>query len=160
MVKININGQDYIKVRNLREEIRWLRRNIPVLYNSFSKAEQAMVHLAYNDIIRAIYREELELATTPEEIRAIHEMPGDFVVGHTEGKGKDKKLKFFKAWEDGEATFTDAVKAARWFNYESKAEEIASALNEKEEGWHVFDMSPEERERNHKLLKFLFGEDE
>lgn len=80
MKKLNINGKDYIKLETLREEIRHLRKDIPLLYGRFSKEEQAMVHLAYNDIIKVLYREELSKAKTPEDVEAILEMPGDYIV--------------------------------------------------------------------------------
>lgn len=71
MNKVRINGEDYISVRELREEIRSLRRKIPEIYRNFDESHQAMIHLAYNDILKAVYREELQNAGTPDEIRKI-----------------------------------------------------------------------------------------
>lgn len=154
MQKFKINGEDYIKVRSLREEIRYRRRNIHLFYANFSADQQAMVHLAYNDIIKILYREELKAAKTPEEHEAILEMPGDFLVLKKEGKGKT--LKFFAGWENGEPTFAPNATCALWFDYESKAEEIMEALNEKDCGWSVLDMSPEAHARRQELLKAIF----
>lgn len=161
MKKININGQDYIQVRQLREEIRHLRKSIGILYNNFDEDHRAMVHLAYNDIVRVLYREELAAAKTPEEHRAILEMPGDFIVFRFTGDRPNRSLEYFCEWEDGGAVISDCADDAMWFSYESKAEEVASALNTSFEcdGWHVCDMSPEEKERTNRLLKAIFSEE-
>ena len=71
MRKIEIDGEQYVSVRDLRDEMRTLRRNIPETYRNFKDADRAMVHLAYNDIIKAVYREELSKAKTPDEIRSV-----------------------------------------------------------------------------------------
>lgn len=153
MQKININGRIYIRLREIREEIRWLRKNIDTLYGNFDEDHRAMVHLAYNDIIRAIYREELKKAKTPEEIKAIYEMPGDFVV--ISGTKKEDLRGFIK-WEDGKAVI-GKVNECLIFDFESKAEEIAEQLGE---GWRVMDISPEEHERTQRLLRAIFSPSE
>ena len=71
MNKIKVNGEDYVSVRELRKEIRFLRKKIPEIYRNFDESHQAMIHLAYNDICKAIYCEELQNAGTPDEIRKI-----------------------------------------------------------------------------------------
>ena len=71
MEKLTVDGKQYVNVGELRWEIENLRREISVRYQSFDKDHQAMVHLAYNDIIRILFRHELERATTPDEIREV-----------------------------------------------------------------------------------------
>ena len=88
MKKIHINGKDYIKLSELRHEIKKLKETIGIRHGGFSERMINAVKVGYGDIIRAIYKEELEEAMkhahTPEEIKAVHEsiydMPGDFVV--------------------------------------------------------------------------------
>ena len=161
MKKLYINGEPYIKLRTIREEIRFLRRNINMFYGRFSEAEQAMVHLAYNDIIKALYREELKKARTPEEIDAILEMPGDFIVCRRIGKKPDVKVQYFAEWDNGNAVVSDCPKDALYFDYESKAEEVMEMLNEAFGcGWSVLDMSPEENERTKRLMKAIFEDGE
>ena len=80
MKKYNIMGHEMIKVRDMRYAIRKLRKMVDLSYKNFDKEKRGMVQLAYNDVVRQIYLEELQEAKTPEEIEAILEMPGDFVV--------------------------------------------------------------------------------
>jgi len=153
MYKLKINGQDYIKVRNIREEIRYLRKSIDTRYHNFDEDHRAMVHLAYNDIVRAIYQEELAAAKTPEEHAAIIEMPGDFIVvkGHMKGE-----FAGFLGWKDGNALIGD-INDSLFFDYESKAKEVAEQLGD---GWWVMDMSMEEAERTRKFLSAIFSPSE
>lgn len=71
MEKITVDGKQYVNVGELRFEIENLRREIGVRYQSFDKDHQAMVHLAYNDVIRILFRQELERAKMPDEIREV-----------------------------------------------------------------------------------------
>ena len=153
MYKLMINGQAYIKVRTIREEIRFLRRSIDDRYCNFDADHRAMIHLAYNDIIKAIYREELARAKTPEEIDAIMEMPGDFIV--TKGHKKEELVGFL-GFENGEPIIGD-VNDVMFFDYESKAKEVAERLGE---GWDVIDMSPEDYERTKRFLNAIFEDDD
>lgn len=152
MHKIKIGEQEYIRVTTIREEIRYLRKSIDTRYHNFDEEHRAMVNLAYNDIVRAIYREELAAAKTPEEITAILEMPGDFIV--IKGTKRDD-LVAFQEWKDGNAVI-GKVSDAMWFDYESKAEEIAEQLGD---GWRVMDMSVEDYERTKRFLNAIFEED-
>lgn len=160
MKKININGKDYIKLETLREEIRHLRKDIPLLYGRFSKEEQAMVHLAYNDIIKVLYREELSKAKTPEDVEAIMEMPGDYIVFTSIGMKKDRKYIYFAGFDKKEPTFSESKDDALWFSYESMAENIKNTLKEKYGiDAIVMDMSDVAIERNKRLLKAIFADD-
>jgi len=161
MKKININGQDYVKLRSLREEIRFLRKNIDVLYQNFDEDHRAMVHLAYNDIVRALYREELRAARTPEEHKAILEMPGEFIVCRMIGEKKSHKLEVFSEWCSGSPVISDCGEEALVFSYESKAQETVDYLLEHNgEGWHVLDISPEENDRRKRFWKAIFDNDD
>jgi hypothetical protein len=120
-----------------------------------------MVHLAYNDIIKVLYREELSKAKTPEDVEAIMEMPGDFLVFTSIGMKKDRKYIYFAGFDKKEPTFTENKDDALWFDYESMAENIKNTLKEKY-GLEaiVMDMSDVAYERNQRLLKAIFSEDE
>lgn len=155
MKKIVIGGQRYIRERELREHIRYLRKNVDTNYSRFDKDHRAMVHLAYNDIVRFLYQEELKNAKTPDEIRAIHEMPGDFMVIRSNG---DKTYAAFVGWNHGDPIF-GSLGEGMVFDYESMAQGIAEELGD---GWEVFDASHEAADRYKKLLNALFsgGDDE
>lgn len=77
MKKVKINGMDHVSVNDLRRKIRDLRRNINETYKRFDKDHRAMVHLAYNDIVRSLYEDELKEAHSPDEIRAVLASPID-----------------------------------------------------------------------------------
>ena len=95
MKKYNFNGRQYIDLIELRKEIRKLRKGIPLNYANFDKDRQAMVNLAYNDIGKVVYREELAKAKTPDAFRAVWDMPNEYVV-HC---GKN----YFIEWQNGNA---------------------------------------------------------
>lgn len=160
MKKININGREYIKISFLRHEIKTLKETIDLRYGGFSDFQKNAVKVAYGDIIRVIYEEELEAglahATSPEEIRAVHaaiyDMPGDFIV-YRESDGS-KNVVFFTEWNDGKAII-GAFDEAMVFSYESKAMEIAEQLGD---GWKVMDISEEAFAVDKKLLDAILRE--
>ena len=78
MEKIEINGERYVRVKDIRLAVRALRKAIPARYRNFIESDRAMVHLAYNDILKALYSEEFALADTPEKIRAVVTLDTDF----------------------------------------------------------------------------------
>ena len=148
MKKIVIGGQRYIRERELREHIRYLRKNVDTNYSRFDADHRAMVHLAYNDIVRFLYQEELKNAKTPDEIRAIHEMPGDFMVIRSNG---DKTYTAFVGWNHGDPVF-GSLGDGMVFDYESMAKEIADYLGE---NWTVVDLNPQEYETNKRMIDYL-----
>ena len=152
MKKIMIDGESYVKLKDLRYAIRNLRRMIPANYRNFDEDHRALVHLAYGDITKALYREELEKAHTPEEIRAVLEMPGDWMVVKIIGK---REYLTFVEWSNGVAVVQRQGRGMV-FTYRSKAEEIAEKLGE---GWKVIDVSKEATEADKRLLKAIFGEE-
>lgn len=154
MKKYDIMGHEMVEVAELRHVIRRLRKDIPSLYWNFNEEQRAMVHLAYNDVVRQLYLDELKAAKSPDEIRAILEMPGDFIVAKYEGK---HKVVYFKEYENGEGVITNKAYAAMNFSYESKAREVAEGLGE---GWEVYDMSKYATEDAKRLLDAIFGDDD
>lgn len=152
MKKYDIMGHEMVEVRSIRHAVRRLRKTIGVRYSHLDKEQQAIVHSAYTDLVRAIYRDELKAAKTPDEIRAILEMPGDFIVAKREGK---RDLTCFYMFEDGKPVLSKKLYLAMHFDYESKAREIAESLGE---GWHVVDTDPEEYEGNKRFLDAIFGD--
>lgn len=71
MVKTEINRERHLSVEELRKEIRELRRGIDAPYKNFDESHRAMVQLAYNDVLKAVFCEELAKAKTPDEIRRV-----------------------------------------------------------------------------------------
>ena len=152
MKKTMIDGESYVKLKDLRYAIRHLRRMIPANYRNFDEDHRALVHLAYGDITKALYRDELKEAHTPEEIRAVLEMPGDWQVVKIIGK---YEYLFFEEWSNGMAV-VQKNGGGMVFTYRSKAEEVAEKLGE---GWHAIDVSKEAAEADKRLLKAIFGEE-
>lgn len=152
MKKYDILGTEMVKVSELRHVIRRLRRDIDIMYHNFDEEHRAIVHLAYNDIVKALYREELNNAKSPDEIKEIMEMPGDYVVASGDRRSG---LIFFSMWEDGKPIFSRKGYMALRFDYESKAKEIAEQLGE---GWKAIDVTIEEYEDNKRLLHAIFDD--
>lgn len=157
MKKYDIMGHQMVKVSELRWVIRRLRKDIPIRYKNFDEQEQVVVQLAYNDIVRQLYLEELKAAESPEEITAILEMPGTFVVYRNGGDGRDDIIFFSKFDDGGEPVVTRKASRCMFFSYESKAKEVAGALGK---DWKVLDASKEEYEANKRLLDAIFGDDD
>ena len=152
MKKTMIDGESYVKLKDLRYAIRHLRRMIPANYRNFDEDHRALVHLAYGDITKALYRDELKEAHTPEEIRKVLEMPGSWQVVKIIGKCE---YLYFEEWSNGMAV-VQKNGGGMVFTYRSKAEEIAEKLGE---GWKVIDVSEEAMEASKRLLNAIFGED-
>lgn len=156
MKKYTIDGKEYIRLSELRHEIRRLRRDIPVLYKNFDKDHQAMIHLAYNDVVKALYREELSKAETPEEIKAILDMPGEFMVVRSAGKAHEA----FIEWHEG-SPVVGSLDVAMIFSYEGMAKGIADKLNKLlqwDTEWRVMDVSEESCRDAKRLLEAIFRE--
>lgn len=152
MKKYDIMGYEMIKVRDMRYAIRKLRKRIDDNYRNFDADQRAMIQLAYNDVVKQIYLEELQNAESPEEIEAILEMPGDFIIYK---KGEDKyDITYFRAWDNGEPVFTRKPFQCMYFEYESVAKAVAEKLGD---GWVVMDASPEAHADRKRLLNVLFG---
>lgn len=138
MKKYNFNGRQYIDLIELRLEVRKLRKDIPLNYANFDKNHQAMVQLAYNDIGKALYREELAEAKTPDEIRSVLELSDEWFV-HC---GKN----YFIEWQNGCAVI-GGMDLAMGFTDKAMAEYTAGRLGKR---WTVI---PAKEVR---LLKAIF----
>ena len=144
MEKIIINGEEYVKVNTVREAIADLRKTIGIRYNHKSMDERLAVHDAYTDIGKALVQEKLDAATTPEEIDAILEIQGDYIVCR-KSESEFAKLEFFNGWDffggKRKPKTTDHYHCATSFDYLSKANEICDWLNgDGEDVWQVMDM--------------------
>lgn len=164
-----------IQYRELLREIARLKRTIDwqnSIYSVFSKKEQNIAKLAWGDIIRFIFKEELDelrkTAKTPDEIREGHkrlmELPGDYCVLKVETKESAEpdvdieiNVTYFDGFAGGKPVFSED--SYMIFDYKSKAEEIAELCGE---GFDVVDISAEAKEERRiekeKLLKDIFGE--
>ena len=91
--------------------------------------------------------------TIPVIFRAIHEMPGDFMVIRSNG---DKTYTAFVGWNHGDPVF-GSLGDGMVFDYESMARGVAEELGD---GWEVFDASREAADRYKKLINALFSEDD
>lgn len=174
MKGICINGEIYISRRTLEREIARLKRTVGIndKYAPFSNKERNIAKLAWGDIVRFIHKEELAAALaeadTPEKIREAHrsilELPGDWIVAKfdehpSDEPGIDLEIDptYFCEFEGGKPVFSDCADDAMWFDYKSKAEEVAEICGD---GFEVLDMSPEAREETKRmkeaLLKAIF----
>lgn len=154
MNKININGKYYVSVKDIRTAIREMRRTVKERYSAFDEDHQAMVHLAYNDMNRWIYKDELAKAHTPDEIRQVHELQGDYVVV----KSGEKKV-FCGFWKGIPIIkrLGHEGKDPIVFAYKSMAEGIAEMLGD---GWTAIDVGEEEMTRVKAFMDALFEEDD
>lgn len=161
MKKITLSdNRRYVAVGELRYEIARLRKEIPMLYKNFSEKEQAMVHLAYNDILRALYRDELREAESPDEVRSICDMEGDFYVFRSEQLEDGATGYTFVEWADGEAVIREGGSGMA-FSYRGMAEHVRDELNKQPNkygsGWTVVDGSPWAEKDRKDLLNAIFG---
>lgn len=177
MKGICINGEIYISRRTLEREIARLKRTVGVndKYAPFSNKERNIAKLAWSDIVSFIHKEELAAALaeadTPEKImeahRSVLELPGDWiVVKFDEHPSDDPEVDleidetYFCEFKDGKPVFSDCADDAMWFDYKSKAEEVAEKCGD---GFISLDVSPEARElgrrMKEKLLKEIFGKE-
>lgn len=151
MKKFIISNKEFISLDDMKFAIRQLR-NDPNIFHKYSDAEQAAVVEACNLLVRQIFLEEIKAAKTQDEIDAIIEMPGDFVVCKRVAK---RSVIFFKEWYDGKPIVTAIGNEALVFSYESKAKEIAADLGE---GWSICDISKAASDHRKRILDILLKE--
>ena len=151
MKKLIIGNNEFISLGDIKFAIRQLR-NDPNIFLKYSDTEQAAVVDACNFLVRQIFLEEVKAANTQEEIDAIIEMPGDFVVCKQVAK---RSVIFFKEWSDGKAIVTASGNEALVFSYESKAKEVAADLGE---GWRICDISKAASDHRKRILEILTRE--
>lgn len=145
MKKITINGVELVKLDDLKFEIRSLRKLFP------KKVD------AYNDVVRAIFREEYAEAEEDWQKDAVIEMSGDFTVC----KRVDGKPTYFCGWDNGEPIYSQSYKESMSFAYESMAEEVVNKLNSIDnDTWYYVDMCDAAYESSKKLLDAIFNSGE
>jgi hypothetical protein len=151
MKKYDVMGWEMVKLEDVCHAIRATRNDIDRLYSNEDKKEG--MRDACEDIIRRIFIDEIRDATSPEEVDAILEMRGDFVVSK---RDKDNSIIFFSAWDNGEAVTSRMAFKCMHFDYESKAREIAEKLGE---GWIVVDTCQADYDEKKRLLNAIFGDE-
>lgn len=151
MKKLIIGNNEFISLDDIKFAIRQLR-NDPNIFRKYSDTEQAAVVDACNFLVRQIFLEEVKAAKTQDEIDAIIQMPGDFVVCKQVAK---RSVIFFKEWSAGKAVVTASGNEALVFSYESKAKEIAAELGE---GWSICDISKAASDHRKRILEILTRE--
>lgn len=147
MEKFNIMGMEVVKVDEIKNAIRHIRKDAAFLYDDSKDA----VNCVCDMFIRQLYYDELKAAKTQEEEAAIMEMTGDFIIYNSDSP----KVLFFTGFDDG-AKVTEHYSQCMVFSYESKAQEVAEQLGD---GWKVLDASEEEYQRSKRLLDTLFEDD-
>lgn len=151
MKKYNVMGWEMVKLEDVCHAIRRTRNDIDRLYSNEDRKEG--MRDACEDIIRRIFIDEIRDATSPEEVDAILEMKGDFVVSK---RDEDNSIIFFSAWDNGEAVTSRMAFKCMHFDYESKAREIAEKLGD---GWIVVDTCQADYDEKKRLLNAIFGDE-
>lgn len=144
MNKIKINGEDWVKLKDVCDVIRIVRKD--------ADEHDAGV---LNRVVRMMFWDELKAAKSDEEKETVMEMPGDFIVFRRLDTGK--KVEYFSHWDKGIGIATKEGSEAMEFEYESMAEYVAGKLGE---GWEVLDINAESARARSRLLNAIFGEDE
>ena len=100
MKKYDFDGKQYVKLDDLKYEIRKLRNNIELRHSGLDDWQKTSMRLAYNDIVRSIFKEEYNSTEDPDEKEAIIEMEGSFIL--TKPCSIDGKPCYFAGFVDGE----------------------------------------------------------
>ena len=155
MKKYNVMGYEMAKM----EDVKWCIRNVRREIDSFGshKSEEArdFAKFILELVVRNMYIDEIRAAKSDEEKENILEMTGDFIVAKSEGKGKDRTIRYFGQFDTGKAVIERMPYRAMHFDYESKAKEIADYLGE---NWTVVDLNPQEYEHNKRMIDYLTSE--
>ena len=155
MKKYNVMGYEMAKM----EDVKWCIRNVRREIDSFGshKSEEArdFAKFILELVVRNMFIDEIRAAKSDEEKENILEMTGDFIVAKCEGKGKDRTIRYFGQFDNGEAVIERMPYRAMHFDYESKAKEIADYLGE---NWTVVDLNPQEYEHNKRMIDYLTSE--
>ena len=153
MKKYNIMGFEMAKM----EDVKWCVRNVRREIDSFGshKSEEArdFAKFILELLVRNMYIDEIRAAKSDEEKENILEMTGDFIVTKCEGKGKDRIIRYFGRFDNGEAVIERMPYKAMHFDYESMAKQVAEQLGE---GWTVMDTNPQEGESARRMLSAIF----
>lgn len=154
MKRYNIDGIEFVKLNDIKEIIRSARKDAAKWCHD---PESGIA--ACNMVVRRIFIDDIKRANNQDEINAILEMTGDFIVFRKDESKYD--IEYFSGWYDGEATFSDRASRSMHFDYESKADEIAEELKKRTgDEWSVCNMSQQAYEDKQRLLTAIFGPDE
>ena len=155
MKKYNIMGFEMAKMEDVKWCIRDVRRSIDEIGSKKSDEAKDYARFVLELVVRNMYIDEIRAAKSDEEKENILEMTGDFIVAKCEGKGKDRTIRYFGQFDNGEAVIERMPYRAMHFDYESKAKEIADYLGE---NWTVVDLNPQEYECNKRMIDYLTSE--
>lgn len=153
MKKYDVMGWEMVKLEDVCHAICCVRKDIDRPYSNASDDKKDGMRDACEDIIRRIFIDEIRDATSPEEVDAILEMKGDFVVSK---RDEDNSIIFFSAWDNGEAVTSRMAFKCMHFDYESKAHEVAEQLGD---GWIVVDTCQADYDEKKRLLNAIFGDE-
>ena len=154
MKKYIINGNEMVKVSSVNYTIRKIRKYIND-YVEDENIEKGM-RKSLDMFLRYLYRDELRVACSFEEIEDILQTTGDFVVCRM--NPDTEKEEAFVRWEDGEAII-GGIDECMFFDYESVANSVCDKMNKGYgTGWKVEDMCEDSLEDAKRLLKAIFGE--
>jgi hypothetical protein len=161
--KYNIHGIDYVKVSELNDLIRDMKRKAQAGtepgYIEPDEGKRMSAMLALNHLGAVLNKEQTEvkmherLEVTRKVLEEAGEKPGSWMVY----KPGDKPKEFwnFVEWRHGKPIIgqTDGM----IFAYEGMAQYVAEKLGD---GWKVIDVSPEACYKAEKLLAAIFREDD
>lgn len=153
MKKYNVMGIEMVRFDDLCYILRRAREHIDALYARRGEEEKKGMHEMCDSIVRHIFIEEIRQAESRDDVDAILEIPGDFILARRDGR----KCSYFGLWEKGEAVITDKAGEAMHFLYEGMAQKTAERLGE---GWMVLDTCPEACADAKRLLAAIFAEDD
>ena len=154
MKKYAFNGNVMVKVSSVNYSIRKIRKYI----NDFVEDESIKkgMEKSLDMFLRYLYRDELDKASSYEEIEDILQTTGDFAVCRM--NPDTEKEEAFVRWEDGEAII-GGIDECMFFDYESVANNVCDKMNKGYgTGWKVEDMCEDSLEDAKRLLKAIFGE--
>lgn len=156
MKKYNVMGHEMVKLEDLCYVLREARKKIDHTIAKKSEEEKKGMREMWESIARHIFIEEIRKAKDKDEVDAILEIPGDFIVYGKAGKGR-YNLAYFGGYDKGEAVITPKASAAMHFAYEGMAEHVAEKLGE---GWIVFDTCQAAQDDTNRLLSAIFDDND
>lgn len=154
MHKYEVMGFTMFKLSSLGYSIRKARDVAGIIYKDKEK-ELAAANDILDYIVKEVYRDELNLATTEKQKEAVVlEIHGDFLI-YKKGEGKHDVL-YFREFMNGQPVLTRSATRSMKFDYYSTATQIAAELGE---GWTVMDMCSEAHEDAQRLLDAIFSKE-
>ena len=153
MKKYDVLGCEMVRLDDVCYAVRKTKKAIEAAYGHRSADEKEGMRKACESIISCIFAEEIYQAKSQDEINAILEVRGDFIVM----KSEEGKRMYFSLWKEKEAVITDDVRESMHFLYEGMAQHIAERLGD---GWIVLDTCPAAYEDVRRLLAAIFREED